>query len=603
MFALSPSQEAVWLHEQLLEGSLTCQSTVVVDLWGYLSTDALGRALTDTCARHRGLRLELVPSEAGVLPGQRVDDHAVPRVRRVDLSRKSDPGAAFTELLAAEAATPIDPYEAPLMRWTLVRLDRLHHRVIHVGHHLVHDGRSFDIMLREVFECYHIRTTKSSPGAAPIARPARSYEEYVAELNGFDNRYRRAQAMEFWREELEGAAFGLPLPWLDRTGTRRRGVAGRLRQAVDAGLAARLRELSRDQGHTPFTTLLALFAELLRLHTSLDDLVIGTAVDNRPMGHRKTIGRFENNLPLRLRPNGTSPARSAVDGVSDALFRCLPHQHLPVRKPVCAWARPTAGRRGKPLLPGVMFSSLGAQLPQVDLPQLGYSLFERYGADTPRCDLDVVLLPYDRRVGGPGMTLVWNYDRDVFSEGDVELLASRLEHLLHGYLADPTAPFASTAHEATALPLSAAAAPDREPSMRLFGTSGQQPTPQALPLPTGGGPNWAQPRRLVTESRRIRLWPVAEQRQVPGGAAADDPLVEVVGEGWRVVLEHDRFVQSSHFFHVGGHSLLVVRLAAWLEPRLGHRPPLKVLLQNPVLRDQVEALREIAEERDLAHGR
>lgn len=75
-----------------------------------------------------------------------------------------------------------------------------------------------------------------------------------------------------------------------------------------------------------------------------------------------------------------------------------------------------------------------------------------------------------------------------------------------------------------------------------------------------------------------------------GSAGSDDPMTTLLTEGWRKVLGHHRFDARSHFFHIGGHSLLAAELAAWLEPRLGTRPPLRVLFRNPVLADQAEAL-------------
>lgn len=67
-------------------------------------------------------------------------------------------------------------------------------------------------------------------------------------------------------------------------------------------------------------------------------------------------------------------------------------------------------------------------------------------------------------------------------------------------------------------------------------------------------------------------------------------MTALLTQGWRKVLGHSRFDAHSHFFHSGGHSLLAAELAAWLEPRLGTRPPLRVLFRNPVLADQAEAL-------------
>ncbi|MFZ3475666.1 condensation domain-containing protein [Streptomyces sp. 4.24] len=258
MFALSPSQEIVWLHEQLLPGSRAYNFTATIDLWGPLRVEALKHALADAFARHRGLRLELVPGGPGELHRQQVSEDAVPRLRRVDLSELPDPEAAFEELLRAEAELPFDLYEAPLMRWTLVRMGERHHRVVHVEHHLIHDGHSFAILLREVFEGYRSRLPDGDGDERrDTATAARSYEEYVAEVTGPGARGRRADALEFWRGQLDGASFDLPLPGLAEPGARRRHVGGQFRQAVGADLADRLRAHSRAEGHTPFTTLLA----------------------------------------------------------------------------------------------------------------------------------------------------------------------------------------------------------------------------------------------------------------------------------------------------------------------------------------------------------
>jgi hypothetical protein len=81
----------------------------------------------------------------------------------------------------------------------------------------------------------------------------------------------------------------------------------------------------------------------------------------------------------------------------------------------------------------------------------------------------------------------------------------------------------------------------------------------------------------------------------PAAAVSDDPMTALLTEGWREVLGHGRFDAGSHFFRSGGHSLLAAELAAWLEPRLGTRPPLKLLFGNPVLADQADALAAVAE--------
>lgn len=116
---------------------------------------------------------------------------------------------------------------------------------------------------------------------------------------------------------------------------------------------------------------------------------------------------------------------------------------------------------------------------------------------------------------------------------------------------------------------------------------------QTMPTLAGGKPD-----RTVLARRAAALDPVApaapETETASGheqaAAVPDDPMTALLVNGWREVLGHSRFDTASHFFHIGGHSLLAAELAAWLEPHLGTRPPLKVLFRNPVLADQADAL-------------
>ncbi|GAA2740379.1 amino acid adenylation domain-containing protein [Kitasatospora cinereorecta] len=443
MFDLSSSQEIVWLHEQMQPGSRAYNFTAALDLWGTLDTDALNAGLTAVLAHHPGLRLELVPRPEGV-PGQRVGTRTEPRLRTSDLSGESDPEAAFRRLLAAEAEEPLDTEQAPLLRWHLVRLGDTHHRLIHVEHHLIHDGHSFAILLRDLFTAYRAHVL----GESAELPATRSYEEHVRIDTDGSRADARARSLEFWQQELRDAPLDLTLPGLARPGAVRRHHGGQLRQPVGADLAERLRERSRADGHTPFSTLLALFAELLRRHSGHRETVVGTAVGNRPLGFESTVGMFVNTVPLRLRLDPAAPGTDAVDEVTEVLLRALPHQDVPVQELTRTLGLHTTGA-DNPLF-DVMFSAHDAALPDIQAPDLEVSLYEGFNTGTTRFDLDVVLLPDDRRVvgekhGAAGMTLIWDYDVDLFGEEIAELLAGRLLDLLRAYLDHPGAPLADLA--------------------------------------------------------------------------------------------------------------------------------------------------------------
>ncbi|KJK59369.1 non-ribosomal peptide synthetase [Saccharothrix sp. ST-888] len=448
MFALSSSQEIVWLHEQMLPGSRAYNFTAALDLWGPLDEAALRVGLAAVISHHPGLRLELVP-QPGALPDQRVREQAEPRLRTSDLSGEVDPEGAFRELLAAEAEEPLDTERAPLLRWHLVRLGEQHHRLIHVEHHLIHDGHSFAVLLRDLFTAYRAHTL----GERAELPSTRSYEEHVRMDTDGSRAQAREHSLAYWQQELRDAPFDLALPGLRRPGAVRRHRGGQLRQSIGADLAERVRERSRKDGHTPFSTLLTLFAELLRRHSGHHELVVGTAVGNRPVGFEGTVGMFVNTVPLRLRLDPAAPGIETVDEVTDTLLRALPHQDVPVQELTRSLGLHTGGA-DNPLF-DVMFSAHDAALPEVEAPGLEISLYEGFNTGTTRFDLDLVLLPDDRRVvgqrhGAAGMTLVWDYDADLFGEPVARLLAERLLELLRAYLDAPQTPLAALAAPAAA---------------------------------------------------------------------------------------------------------------------------------------------------------
>ncbi|MCZ4124238.1 non-ribosomal peptide synthetase [Streptomyces sp. H39-S7] len=437
MLPLSPSQEIVWLHEQVQPGSRAYNFTASLDLWGTLDTEALRRGLAAALDRHPGLRLELV-AVPGAMPVQREADLCEPRLRTVDLSGEADPEAAFARLLRTEAETPLDTYEAPLLRWTLARLADDQHRLIHVEHHLIHDGHSFAILLRDVFTVYRAHVL----GETPVLPPTTSYVDHVRALDADDDRAlaERRSSLEYWAAELRDASFDMPLPGLTRPGARRRHHGGQLRQSIGADLTERLRAHTVERGLTPFSTLLGLFAELLRRHSGREQMVVGTAVGNRPRGFENAVGMFVNTIPLRLRLDPAAPAEDTMDEVTDTLFRALPHQEVPVQELTRALGLHTSGA-DNPLF-SVMFSAHDAPLPEIDVPGLDITLFEGFNTGTTRFDLDVVLLPDDRRGVSPrhgarGMTLVWDYDVDLFGEDTAKLLTERFLDLLRAYLDAP----------------------------------------------------------------------------------------------------------------------------------------------------------------------
>lgn len=444
VFDLSPSQELIWLHERLYPGSRTYSFVAILTLRGELDEPALYSGMTQVLDRHPGLRLELTGNR-DERPAQRVAPECRPRYRRVDVSAEPDSDDAFDKILHEEAAQDFDTYQAPLMRWCLVRIADREHRLIHCEHHLIHDGRSFLVTMRDLFMTYRAQVTHEP---LELPRPG-SYLDYLdLSLSERDSPARR-KGLEFWRKELTGATFETPLPGMVRSEPERRNHGAQLHQAIEPSLAHRLRARSEAGGHTVFTMMLGLFAELIRRHSGHRDLVIGTAVANRPGGFENVVGMFINVIPLRLRLDPDAPVEAVLDEVTETLIRVLPYQDVPIQQITNVLGLHTRGA-DNPVF-NVAFNAADDAMPDVDVPGLDVRMFEGFNVGATRNDLDLVLHSDSRRQvsprsGSAGMLITWDYDTDRFTEHSLRLLADRFETLLRAYAdAAPTALFASLA--------------------------------------------------------------------------------------------------------------------------------------------------------------
>ena len=434
MIGLSRSQEIVWLHEELFPDSRAYNFTAVLDLRGPLDEAALRQSLATVISRHEAFQLEVDPVHFP--PTQRVNRACALRFRALDLSERDDREAAFDELWREQHDEPFDTAAAPMVRWTLVRLGRHHHRLLHTEHHLVHDGWSFALVLRDLFTTYRALTQ----GVAATLPEPRSYVEHV-EQSAAEQPDHRAQSVEFWRRALKGAAFDLPLPGrVDSARVRAIPHGDQLRQLFEPELADRLRSAARRDGHTVFSILLTLFAELLRRESGRADLVVGSAVGNRPPGFEETVGMFVNTIPLRIQLQPAHSALDAVDEVTEVLIRALPHQGVPVQDLARELGVHSSAGLDNPLF-RVMFSAHDAPLPQIDGLDLEVSIQEALNTGTSRFDLDVVLIPDSRRTvntrsGVGGMLLIWDFATDLYDTEQIAALQRRFARLLEAYLLD-----------------------------------------------------------------------------------------------------------------------------------------------------------------------
>ncbi|WP_437759618.1 non-ribosomal peptide synthase/polyketide synthase [Sorangium sp. So ce1389] len=440
--ALSFAQERLWFLEQLAPGTATFNIPGAARLTGALDVAALRASLTEIVRRHEALRTTFALEEGR--PVQRI--HPAPAALAMDVADLSAlPEAARGEELArrmaAEARLPFDIARGPLVRAALVRLGPAEHVLLLTLHHLIADGWSFGVLVRELGAAYGALRAGRAPELPPLpaqyADHAAWQRRWLAEGGALD------EQLAYFRDRLAGAPAALALrtdrerPRGPSTGAGRRGARHAVR--LPRATTEALRALARREGATLFMALLAGFAALLGRHAGQDDVVIGTDVANRALPEVEgLIGFFVNQLALRVDLSGAPTFRALLGRAREATLGAYAHQDLPFERLVAALA-PARDAHQAPLFQ-VKLVLQNAPAAKLALDGVTIELLE---AETAVAKLDLVLLLAETADGLRG---AFEYDAALFDPATVARLAGHLGVLLAAAARAPDA-------EVAALPL------------------------------------------------------------------------------------------------------------------------------------------------------
>ncbi|MFC9435702.1 amino acid adenylation domain-containing protein [Nocardia sp. NPDC057030] len=321
VWPLSPLQYGLFFHalyDSDTADGYTVQS--LLTLAGTVDADRLRTAAQALVDRHENLRVAFVETDDG--PRQLVLAEAEIHWQDVDLTGITDSEARQRELdrlIALDARTRFELTRPPLVRFTLIRTAADAYRFVLTNHHLVLDGWSTPLLVRELLALY---VTSGDASALP---PAHSYREFLSWLNDRDD----AESLAAWAQSLAGIdtpTRAVPtLAGIESTET------GMLSIDLSADTVGRLESTAREAGATVNTLVQASWAMLLAMRTGRTDVVFGGTVSGRPpelAGVEEMVGLFINTLPVRVR---LDPAEKVVDllaRVQAEQARLLDHQHV-----------------------------------------------------------------------------------------------------------------------------------------------------------------------------------------------------------------------------------------------------------------------------------
>ncbi|AKT42433.1 glycine adenylase [Chondromyces crocatus] len=439
---VSFAQERVHFIEQMSPEGTAYQAQSKVRFEGRLDVAALVRALGEMVRRHEIYRTTF-PTVDGRLV-QVIHPAPAIEVPIVDLRGLSSEarGAEVERLVGAEARGVFHLDRLPLVRWSLLRLGDDEHLLTHVEHHMVHDGWSAALFLRELLVVYQAYV-RGEP--SPLPEPALQFVDYASWQRRWVSSPAAQAQLAYWKEQLSGSPPLLALP-LDRPRPPEQRFQGRqLRVELSGALSEGLRALCRREQSTLFMTMLAAFLILLRRYSGQDDLCVGSAVANRRSREVEgLIGMIVNNLVLRTQIDGDPTFQELLAQVRQVTLDAYAHEDLPFDKVVEA-LKPARDLSYNPLFQA-MFSFHDAPLPSLRLPGLSIDMEVALGNGSAKFDLDVVAIPHaEQRLANrdeastPGISVIWEYNSDIFEPETIARMEAQYRNLLGGIVANPSA--------------------------------------------------------------------------------------------------------------------------------------------------------------------
>ncbi|MFJ9156149.1 amino acid adenylation domain-containing protein [Streptomyces griseoviridis] len=436
---LSPTQEGMVFHARYDDHAPDVYTgQLIARLEGPLDGDRMRTAAEALVARHATLRAGFRHQRSG-RPVQVVRTEVRTPWHTTDLGAlpEREREAAFERLLADDLDTPFDLARPPLLRFHLIAFGAHDHRLLLSSHHLLWDGWSAPVLVRELFQLY---TSGGDPSALPRVRPYRDYLAWLA-------RQDRDAAREAWAAALTG----LDEPSLIAPAARDlpAGRPERLVVELPEDETAALTAAARTHGLTVSSVLQGLWAVLLGRFTGRTDVVLGATVSGRDAdlpGIESMIGLFINTLPVRVRLRPGEPLADLLTRVQDEQSALLDHRHLGL-----ADVQRAAGH-------GVLFDTLLVfESYPVDDDGIaraleGPRMTDVSVRDATHYPLTLTALP------GPRLTLTLSHRPSALDAATVTALAARLGALIDDFVHRPRLPVARLGTQEPPAPPAARAA-------------------------------------------------------------------------------------------------------------------------------------------------
>jgi len=425
---LSMAQRRLWFLDQLEGDNATYNMPAAIRMKGPLDVSLFERVFSEIIRRHETLRTRF-PAQEGT-PYQVIDEPAEFKMSVVDVSKipEQQREAEIQRLADQEAVWPFNLAQGPLVRAELLRIHEQDHVLLFTMHHIISDGWSTEILIKE------FRVLYNAFYHGQIS-PLPELDVQYADFAHWQNQYLQGPVLEeelrFWEEKLRGAPALLEMP-TDRIRPAFETFRGKnISYTIDADLARRINDLARQNGATLFIVLHAAVAMLLSRYSRQDDIVIGSPLANRPAKKiEPLIGFFVNTMVLRSNLSGNPTFLELLSRIRDNDLEAFDHPLVPFEQLVDQ-LKPERSLSHSPWFQVMLVLQ---NTPMEKDTQIAHLTLEPLTQDTRTAKFE---LTFGFLETSEGITGTLEFNTDLYAESTARLMIAYLKNLFQQITADP----------------------------------------------------------------------------------------------------------------------------------------------------------------------
>jgi amino acid adenylation domain-containing protein len=434
-YPLSPSQRRLWVLSLFDDGNMAYNMPGVYVFEGELELTALIYAFNELIKRHEILRTLFKENEQGDVRQYIQSPSATGfKIDQYDLRHDPERLLGLHKLVQEEIFKPFDLTTGPLLRAGLYRVANNKWIFTYVMHHIIGDGWSMGILIKELLLNYNA----CIKGIANPLPPLRiQYKDYAAWQLEQLSEHTSSKHKDYWLNQFEGELPVLELPYDKIRPAVKTYNGGIVNRIINATVSRGIKDLSQQQGGTLFMGLLATVNTLLYRYTNQEDIIIGTPIAGREhIDLENQIGFYINTLALRARFNGKDSFAQLLEHIKQVTLEAYEHQLYPFDELVDALKLQRDMSRSA--LFDVMVVLQNTDIGNVDGQQLDALTINEYSGLADKVSKFDLCFNFTEWNGE--LQLHLEYNSDIYANSTVERLADHLNRLMELIVAHPSVP-------------------------------------------------------------------------------------------------------------------------------------------------------------------